>query len=75
MIKRTITFVVLCLILIVFALFFVGVLTDNTTTQNTTIQNTVDKECQHDWVTSSKYMLFTHSYKVVSVCSKCGKEM
>ena len=31
------------------------------------------KECEHDWVVTSKYNFWTESYKTISKCSKCGK--
>lgn len=35
----------------------------------------VQDECQHDWVVTSKYVLLRDSYKTISKCSKCGKEI
>lgn len=31
--------------------------------------------CEHDWVTTSKYDWLRESYKTISKCSKCGKEV
>lgn len=41
-------------------------------------ENTISKaqeECEHDWVITSKYDYFRKSYKTISKCSKCGKEI
>lgn len=35
----------------------------------------VQDECEHDWVVTSKYVLLRNSYKTISKCSKCGKEI
>ena len=35
----------------------------------------VQDECKHDWVVTSKYVLLRGSYKTISKCSKCGKEI
>lgn len=31
--------------------------------------------CQHEWVVTSKYDFILQSYKTISKCSKCGKEV
>ena len=31
--------------------------------------------CEHDWVITSKYDVWYGSYKTISKCSKCGKEI
>lgn len=31
--------------------------------------------CQHEWVVTSKYDFIWQSYKTISKCSKCGKEV
>lgn len=38
-----------------------------------TTQTKQVKECEHDWVVTSKYNFWTESYKTISKCSKCGK--
>ena len=35
----------------------------------------VQDDCEHDWVVTSKYVLLRNSYKTISKCSKCGKEI
>lgn len=35
----------------------------------------LQEECKHDWVVTSKYVLLRDSYKTISKCSKCGKEI
>lgn len=40
-----------------------------------TTQNNIQDECVHDWVVTSKYNILTNSYKTISKCSKCGKEV
>lgn len=35
----------------------------------------VEKECNHDWVTTSKYDFIYGCFKTISKCSKCGKEI
>lgn len=37
--------------------------------------NKIQKECEHDWVVTSKYDFFRDTYKTISKCSKCGKEV
>lgn len=32
-------------------------------------------ECEHDWVVTSKYNFFLNSYRTISKCSICGKEI
>lgn len=33
------------------------------------------ENCEHDWVVTSKYDFFRESYKTITKCSKCGKEV
>lgn len=40
-----------------------------------TTQNNIQDECVHDWVVTSRYNILTKSYKTISKCSKCGKEV
>ena len=42
--------------------------------ENKTTQK-IHENCKHDWVVTSKYDFLTSSYKTISKCSKCGKEV
>ena len=33
------------------------------------------ENCKHEWVTTSTYDYFRESYKTISKCSVCGKEV
>lgn len=33
------------------------------------------QNCEHKWVITSKYDFFRKSYKTITKCSKCGKEV
>lgn len=33
------------------------------------------ENCQHDWVITSKYDFILESYRTITKCSKCGKEV
>ena len=35
----------------------------------------VQEECQHDWRVTSKYVFLRNTYKTISKCSVCGKEI
>lgn len=43
---------------------------------NVNTESTVKQEhCQHEYVITSKWDFFRESYKTISKCSKCGKEV
>lgn len=46
----------------------IAVNTNKTETASTKIEN-----CEHDFVTTSKYDFWGNSYKIISKCAKCGK--
>ena len=35
----------------------------------------IQEECQHDWRVTSKYVFLRNTYKTISKCSVCGKEI
>lgn len=51
------------------------VMYDKNLKQESTQNNKIQKECEHEWVITSKYDFFRDTYKTISKCSKCGKEV
>lgn len=41
----------------------------------TVVENSVETvdNCEHDWVVSSEYSVWSRGYRTVSKCSRCGK--
>lgn len=39
------------------------------------IKEQQQENCQHEWVTTSRYNYLAGRYKVISKCIKCGKEI
>lgn len=42
--------------------------------QNNATQK-IHENCEHVWVVTNKYDIWTNSYKTISKCSECGKEV
>ena len=42
------------------------------TVETVTVEQT---PCEHNYVTTSKYMWLRQSYRTISKCTKCGKEI
>ena len=63
--------------LVVVAFLIIGLLAiKNADTQdNVDIYEVQPKQCEHEWVISSKYDLLFKSYKTISKCAKCGEEI
>lgn len=63
--------------LVIVAIFIIGSVTiENANTQdNVDIYKAQPKQCEHEWVISSKYDFIFSQYKTISKCSKCGKEI
>lgn len=66
---------IIALFIIAIAIFIIGsVLIEDTDTQEN-IDIYEVQQCEHEWVVSSKYDLLFKSYKTISKCAKCGKEV
>ena len=78
-IERGITLVALVVTIIVM-LIITGITLSITTNENTKgvkemTETSVQENCNHEWVITSKYDWFYKSYKTISKCSKCEKEI
>lgn len=65
--------VLLGIIILGGCLLLTGCTTTTTNSSQGTTQTKQVKECEHDWVVTSKYNFWTNSYRTISKCSKCGK--
>lgn len=68
---------IIALFIIAIAIFIIGsVLIEDTDTQeNIDIYEVQTQQCEHEWIVSSKYDFIFKSYKTISKCAKCGKEV
>lgn len=71
--KGTLIITIIVLLALAGAVLCLGVYSGEVEQQTT--QNNIQDECVHDWVVTSRYDILTNSYKTISKCSKCGKEV
>ena len=68
--------VVIIIILLILAGVTLEIIMPKITNENANTEPTVKQEhCQHEYVITSKWDFFRESYKTISKCSKCGKEV
>lgn len=70
-----VSLVVTIIALIVFAGVAIGIIQANINTSSQTTIKKQQEECNHDWVVTSTYDFMHSTYKTISKCSKCGKEV
>lgn len=71
--KETLIIAIITLLALAGAMICLGIYSGEVEQQTT--QNNIQDECVHDWVVTSRYNILTNSYKTISKCSKCGKEV
>ena len=71
--KETLIITIISLLLFAGAVICLGIYSKET--EQKTITNKTQEECVHDWVVTSRHNILTKSYKMISKCSKCGKEV
>lgn len=71
------TAVTISLAIIVAFIFVMSLCIEETPPGPATVETvTVEQTpCEHNYVTTSKYMWLRQSYKTISKCTKCGKEI
>lgn len=74
--------VIISFAIIVAFVLIVGLCIEETPPGPATVETvTVEQEqvepvqCEHEFVTTSKYMWLRQSYKTISKCTKCGEEI
>lgn len=73
--KVSISSIVITIITIIILLTIFGIMICyQNSEEHENIVNNMEK-CEHDWVVTSKYDFFRESYKTITKCSKCGKEV
>ena len=68
--------IIFIILIIIGAIFCIGVNIqegNKDKINSQTINNT--ENCEHEWVNVSRYNYWTGSYKIISKCTKCGKEI
>lgn len=67
------------LITIVIAIIFIfaGILMVSSIPTKEERENIIKQQesCEHNWVVTSKYDILWESFRTISKCSKCGKEV
>ena len=73
--SKVITVITTLMIAIVFVIC--GILTMKSIPKTGDMENIIRQQenCEHEWVITSKYDFMRESYKTISKCSKCGKEI
>lgn len=74
MIKRLTPSLVIIIAIVILLTIFGIVVSYLNSEEHQNILNTM-QNCEHDWVITSKYDFFRESYKTITKCSKCGKEV
>lgn len=73
--KISISSIVITIITIIILLTIFGTMIYyQNSEQHENIVNNMEN-CEHDWVVTSKYDFFRESYKTITKCSKCRKEV
>lgn len=75
MLKRTILAILIVVMVESLIIYGVSIIEEQNYIEKQELIENQGIECEHNWVVTSKYNFFLSSYKTISKCSKCGKEI